>query len=259
MGKSVEMLTNAIAEMRTYGEGFVIADQAPGLLDRSIIRNTNTKIIMRLPDRSDRELVGSAANLNEDQITELAKLPCGVAEVYQNEWIQPVLCKVDKYKAKSKSYSYDARAWSNNCKERNIGDCIYIAELLSKGTKMDKEILLTDIRPRLNELKIKSSVQVRILKMLSNPTKEPKMTKLAPAMSALFPDVYQAIEAIYSETKEVVEWTKATEQALGACIKQEMDARVRRHIIQAVITEYVLNKENDRDRLEEWSKRGGLK
>ena len=28
-GKSVEMLTNAIAEMRTYGEGFVIVDQSP--------------------------------------------------------------------------------------------------------------------------------------------------------------------------------------------------------------------------------------
>ena len=27
LGKSVEMLANAIAEMRTYGEGFVIADQ----------------------------------------------------------------------------------------------------------------------------------------------------------------------------------------------------------------------------------------
>lgn len=28
--KSVEMIFNAIAEMRTYGEGFVIADQSPG-------------------------------------------------------------------------------------------------------------------------------------------------------------------------------------------------------------------------------------
>lgn len=45
-GKSVEMLANAIAEMRTYGEGFIIADQAPGLLDMSVIRNTNTKIIL---------------------------------------------------------------------------------------------------------------------------------------------------------------------------------------------------------------------
>ena len=52
-GKSVEMLANAIAEMRTYGEGFIIADQAPGLLDMSVIRNTNTKIILRLPDEED--------------------------------------------------------------------------------------------------------------------------------------------------------------------------------------------------------------
>ena len=62
VGKSVEMLANAIAEMRTYGEGFIIADQAPGLLDASVIRNTNTKIIMRLPDEEDRKLVGKAAN-----------------------------------------------------------------------------------------------------------------------------------------------------------------------------------------------------
>ena len=58
-GKSVEMLANAIAEMRTYGEGFIIADQAPGLLDMSVIRNTNTKIILRLPDEEDRKLVAS--------------------------------------------------------------------------------------------------------------------------------------------------------------------------------------------------------
>lgn len=96
------MLSNAIAEMRTYGEGFIIADQAPGLMDMSVIRNTNTKIILRLPDQADRELVGRAANLNEDQITELAKLPCGVAAVYQNEWIQPVLCKVDLFAAPEK-------------------------------------------------------------------------------------------------------------------------------------------------------------
>jgi hypothetical protein len=105
LGKSVEMLGNAIAEMRTYGEGFIIADQAPCLLDMSVIRNTNTKIILRLPDESDRELVGKAANLNDDQIIELAKLQCGVAAVYQNDWIQPVLCKVQEYET-NKDFRY---------------------------------------------------------------------------------------------------------------------------------------------------------
>lgn len=80
LGKSVEMLSNAIAEMRTYGEGFIIADQAPGLLDASVIRNTNTKIVMRLPDGSDRQLVGGAEALTEAQTTELARLPRGVSE-----------------------------------------------------------------------------------------------------------------------------------------------------------------------------------
>jgi hypothetical protein len=107
IGKSVEMLANAIAEMRTFGEGFIIADQAPGLLDMSVIRNTNTKIILRLPDQTDRELVGKAAGLNDDQIVEIAKLQCGVAAVYQNDWIQPVLCKVEHYKAPSTPYKFD--------------------------------------------------------------------------------------------------------------------------------------------------------
>ena len=104
LGKSVEMLANSIAEMRTYGEGFIIADQSPGLLDMSVIRNTNTKIIMRLPDFSDRELVGKAAGLNDDQIIELSKLPRGVAAVYQNDWISPVLCSVDKPKLTEEEY-----------------------------------------------------------------------------------------------------------------------------------------------------------
>ena len=43
-GKSVEMLSNAIAEMRTYGEGFIIADQSPSAVDISAIRNTNTTL-----------------------------------------------------------------------------------------------------------------------------------------------------------------------------------------------------------------------
>lgn len=100
-GKSVEMLTNSIAEMRTYGEGFVIVDQAPGLLDEAVIRNTNTKIILRLPDSDDREVVGKSVALNENQIAEIAKLPRGVAVIYQNDWIESVLCHFDKYEKKN--------------------------------------------------------------------------------------------------------------------------------------------------------------
>lgn len=105
-GKSVEMLSNAIAEMRTYGEGFIIADQSPNAVDISAIRNTNTKIIMRLPDEDDRMLAGKAAALKDEQIDEIAKLPKGVAVVYQNDWLEAVLCKVDKFDGEEKLYNY---------------------------------------------------------------------------------------------------------------------------------------------------------
>ena len=160
-GKSVEMLTNAIAEMRTYGEGFVIADQAPGLLDLAAIRNTNTKIIMRLPDNTDRELVGRSANLNDDQIDEIAKLPCGVAAVYQNDWVQPVLCKVSKYDRPTKLYKYVPAddsglddAENSTCD--SLLECIMGKEIFGAGNR-------TEIRHLTNKI-LRSKLDITIKK-----------------------------------------------------------------------------------------------
>lgn len=103
-GKSVEMISNAIAEMRTYGEGFIISDQSPNAVDISVIRNTNTKIIMRLPEESDRRISGKAAAMKDTQLDEIARLPKGVAVIYQNDWVEPVLCKIDKFDGQEKDY-----------------------------------------------------------------------------------------------------------------------------------------------------------
>ena len=94
------MIANAIAEMRTYGESFIIVDQSPSAVDASAIRNTNTKIIMRLPDESDRRYAGKSLGLKDAQLDEIAKLSQGVALVYQNNWVEPVLCKIEKYNDK---------------------------------------------------------------------------------------------------------------------------------------------------------------
>ena len=94
IGKSVEMICNSIAEMRTYGEGFIIVDQSPSSVDIAAIKNTNTKIAMRLPEKHDCEVIGSSLSLNEYQVKELSKLPVGVAVVLQNNWLEAVLCKI---------------------------------------------------------------------------------------------------------------------------------------------------------------------
>ena len=135
-GKSVEMLTNAIAEMRTYGEGFIIADQSPGLLDMAVIRNTNTKIVLRLPDESDRMLVGKAAGLNDEQIVELSRLDTGVAAVYQNHWLEPVLCKVD-YFGEARCFSYQPTLACKNQLAESV--CQVLLQNAPDGTLLERE------------------------------------------------------------------------------------------------------------------------
>lgn len=256
-GKSVEMLSNSIAEMRTYGEGFIIADQAPGLLDMAVIRNTNTKIILRLPDESDRELVGKSANLNDAQVTELSKLPCGVAAIYQNEWIQPVLCKLNKFKGECKEYIYHRL---NVLPETDyVLDRLKIAKMLSDGIKVDYDIIQTEIKPILKKIEMPSSTQVEVIKLLSNPPQKPRMTKFAPIICSLFPVLLDAMREVYSETHSPSEWTDYIESTLFNVVKQNIDDQTRRDIIQGVVTHYLLNEINDKLSLKKWSENGRLK
>lgn len=88
---------NAIAEMRTYGEGFIIADQTPSIMSEAVISNTGSKVIFRLPNIKDRTPVSEAVSLNASQIEEIARLNTGVAVVHQSGWLNPVLCKIDLF------------------------------------------------------------------------------------------------------------------------------------------------------------------
>ena len=253
-GKSVEMLANSIAEMRTYGEGFIIVDQAPGLMDMSVIRNTNTKIIMRLPDQTDRDLVGKAANLNDDQIKELAKLPCGVAAVYQNEWIQPILCKVEKIDGFESMYIYDKRP--QKVTDDSMEKRILVADMLSRGLTLGQEVSREYVQNTLENLPISAYTVVSILKLMENPPVEPNMTKLAPVMSNLFPEVKKTIRNACSNESDVTQWTREANELL---MKYNIDDQVRRDIIQGAITYYLLNEKNNRASLEDWIQRGGLR
>ena len=94
-GMAVEMFATAIAEMRALGEGFLVVDQSATSLDLSVIKNTNTKIILRTPFEEDRVLVGESMNANTEQIDELGRLETGVGAIYQNDWLEPVLCRFD--------------------------------------------------------------------------------------------------------------------------------------------------------------------
>jgi hypothetical protein len=163
LGKSVEMLANSIAEMRTYGEGFVIADQAPGLLDMAVIRNTNTKIILRLPDMSDRELVGRAASLDDNQIVELSKLKTGVAAVYQNNWLEPVLCHIHPCKKDEQPYKLNdlIKKESDNAIKAEIID--YVMLPAPKKLEIDSDKIV-QLEKSIYRLQIASDTKVDLMR-----------------------------------------------------------------------------------------------
>lgn len=248
-GKSVEMISNAIAEMRTYGEGFIIADQAPGLLDMAAIRNTNTKIIHRLPDLSDRELAGRAANLNDQQIVELARLPKGVAAIYQNDWVEPVLCKIAKAED-GERFMYSRPIGDATDGQRD--DVLSVARMLAYGISVGTEAELHSIRERLDRLHIGASTKVSILRTVQNPPNEPHMTKLAPIMSSLFPDVVKTVERELKSSNEAEQLTRAAEAALGASINRDIDSRTRRVIIQGIMTDILYLQMQDSKSYDDW-------
>lgn len=95
--KSIEMISGVIAEVRSQGEGFIIIDQSPGAVDVSAIKNTNTKIILRLPEKEDCLVIGKSIGLNEEQIREISRLNTGVAIVHQNNWLEPVQVKINEW------------------------------------------------------------------------------------------------------------------------------------------------------------------
>ena len=162
--KSVEMLSNAIAEMRTYGEGFIIADQSPSAVHITAIRNTNTKILMRLPDEADRLLAGKSAALTEEQIDEMARLPRGVAVVYQNEWLEAVLCKVSRFSGQESHYQYQSVP-TNAMSEMSLRFNL-VTHLLSGYNQMKSETNEEQLAEALFRSNLQTAMKVRLIQYL---------------------------------------------------------------------------------------------
>ncbi len=93
-GKAVQMFTDLLAEMRAYGEGFIVADQIPTKLAPEILKNTALKITHRLASPDDRQAIGGACNLSLEQISALNLLTPGQAVVHDADIGQAVRVQV---------------------------------------------------------------------------------------------------------------------------------------------------------------------
>lgn len=196
-GKSVEMISNAIAEMRTYGEGFIIVDQSPGAVDISAIRNTNTKIIMRLPEGDDRKVAGKSAAMKDFQIDEIAKLPTGVAVVYQNDWEEPVLCKVEMYNGKRHKYEFKGTSAIEGIKKPSMD---LIKFLICGRVKEAVEFNIDRIFNELSHINISTGNKILIYQALDEYNETQKTTLWS---NGRFKELSQAVTDIIGARQDV--------------------------------------------------------
>ena len=92
-GAAVEFFCNLLAEMRSKGQGFVVADQIPSKLAPDLVKNTNLKIAHRIVAVDERELVGGSMHMRDEQVEALASLRQGVAAVYSEGDNRPKLVR----------------------------------------------------------------------------------------------------------------------------------------------------------------------
>ncbi len=92
-GAAVEFFCNLLAELRSKGQGFIVADQIPSKLAPDLIKNTNLKIVHRTVAEEERILIGGAMHMTDKQIDSLSILKQGVAAVYSEGDNHPKLVK----------------------------------------------------------------------------------------------------------------------------------------------------------------------
>lgn len=94
-GKTVEMFTDMMAEMRARGEGFIIVDQMPSKLVPDVIKGSDLKIVHRLLAHDDRQAVGNAMGLSLEQIDFLPRLKIGQVVIHSEQLEEACLVKID--------------------------------------------------------------------------------------------------------------------------------------------------------------------
>jgi len=96
--QAVQTLANMLAEMRSYGEGIIIADQSPQKLAPDAMRNTGTQIVHQLRDADDRLAVARTMVMSEEQAEFLAKLPPGHAALFTVGLQRTTFLEVPRYR-----------------------------------------------------------------------------------------------------------------------------------------------------------------
>ena len=115
-GKAVEHFTNMLAEMRSYGQGVIVAEQIPTKLAPDIIKNSSNKIVHRIIAKDDQEVIANTIGIYPEDAIYLGNSKTGYALCHKEGMVQPVIVKIDEVESNNIS--------DKNLYEKNIDEKI---------------------------------------------------------------------------------------------------------------------------------------
>ena len=83
------LVKRMLAEIRSYGVGIVIADQSPRKVTSDVVALTDMKVVFRLVEATDKQIVGDSMNMSDAQIQRLSRLKPGEAFLFFNRLDEP--------------------------------------------------------------------------------------------------------------------------------------------------------------------------
>lgn len=83
------LVKRMLAEIRSYGVGLIIADQSPRKVSTDVVALTDMKMVFRLVESVDKQIIGDSTNMSDAQIQRMAKLKPGEAFLFFNKLDEP--------------------------------------------------------------------------------------------------------------------------------------------------------------------------
>lgn len=83
------LVKRMLAEIRSYGVGIVIADQSPRKVSTDVVALTDMKMVFRLVEATDKQIVADSMNMSDAQTLRMSRLKPGEAFLFFNRLDEP--------------------------------------------------------------------------------------------------------------------------------------------------------------------------
>ena len=142
-GKAVEHFTNMLAEMRSYGQGVIVAEQIPTKLAPDVIKNSSNKIVHRIIAKDDQEVIANSIGIYPEDAIYLGNSKTGYALCHKEGMVQPVIVKIDEVE-------------SNNISDKNL----YRKDIDEKIKNINKSVIKNQLPKYISAWAIKTLISL---------------------------------------------------------------------------------------------------